>query len=237
MDKIDYKDLLEIFLHEVNSLNTIIKGSAELLSKSTKNKMDNKAVIHHSNVILENSFILATQFDIINYLINPEFIKIERPDKRNLFGKFFKSVISFKRLAKNKNITINLTGEANSLLDMYPVIDTLPILILDNAIKYSIMDSDVDIDFFEDSDSIEIRIENIGPCLNEEEIENVCNKGFRGEEAIKTEKPGYGFGLSFLKQICVIHNATCKISSGNCKFQSDGVKYSDFKMVLDFPKR
>ena len=237
MDKIDYKDLLEIFLHEVNSLNTIIKGSAELLSRSAKNKMDSKAVIHHSNVILENSFILATQFDIINYLINPEFIKIEKPDNRNLYGKFYKSVISFRRLAKNKNITINLTGETNTLLEMYPVIDTLPIIILDNAIKYSLKDSEIDIDFFEDSSSIEITLENIGPCLDATEIEKIFTKGFRGEEAIKTEKPGYGFGLSFLKRICEIHNASCKVTSGNCKFQSEGVNYSDFKMVLDFPKR
>lgn len=237
MAEINYKDLLEIFLHEVNTLNSIIKGSAELLSKSAKNKMDNKAVIHHSNVVLENSFILATQFDIINYLINPEFITIEKPDKRNLFGKFYKSKISFGRLAKNKKIKINLTGSTKSLIDTYPVIDTLPILILDNAIKYSIIDSEIYIDIIEDSNSIEITVENIGPCLTEEEIENIFVKGFRGEEAIKTEKPGYGFGLSFLKQICDIHNASCKVTSGSCKFQSGGVKYSTYKMVLDFPKK
>ena len=237
MNEIQYKELLENFLHEVNSLNTIIKSSAEILSKATKKKIDNKTLKHHASIILENSFILSTQFDIVNYQLNPDFITIEKPDLRNLFGKFYKSSLSFKRMAKQKNIKINLSGKTHTLINTYPVIDTLPILIIENAIKYSLKDSDINIYFTEDENSIEIVAENIGPKLSKEEINKVFEKGFRGDNAIDTGELGYGFGLNFVKQICEIHNATCKVFSEENEFQVDGICYSNFKLVLDSPKR
>ena len=235
--EIDHEELLQNFLHEVGTLNTIIKGSAEILSKVTKSKIDTKSVAHHSNIILENSFILSTQFDIVNYQLNPDLITIEKADKRNLFGKFYKTILSFKRIAKQKNVNLVLNGEAKTLIDCYPVIDTLPILIVDNALKYTLKDCDITIDFEEDDNSISVSCENVGPKLYPEELDTIFDRGIRGEEAIKTEKPGYGFGLNFVKHICNIHNASCDILVSDREFQVDGVKYSDFKILMDFPKK
>lgn len=235
--KTDHEELLQNFLHEIGTLNTIIKGSAELLSKVTKGKVDAKSVSHHANIILENSFILSTQFDIVNYQLNPDLITIEKPDKRNLFGKFFKTVLSFKRLAKQKSINLKLNGNSTTLIDCYPVIDTLPILIIDNALKYTLKDCDIIIDFEEDDHSISISCENIGPKLYNEELDTIFERGIRGEEAIKTEKPGYGFGLNFVKHICNIHNASCNILVSDREFKVDGICYSDFRILIDFPKK
>jgi len=235
--KIDHEELLQNFLHEIGTLNTIIKGSAELLSKVTKGKIDTKSVAHHSNIILENSFILSTQFDIVNYQLNPDLITIEKPDKRNLFGKFFKTVLSFKRIAKQKNINLKLNGDSKTLIDCYPVIDTLPILIIDNALKYTLKDCDIIIDIEEDDNSISISCENIGPKLYSDELDTIFERGVRGDEAIKTEKPGYGFGLNFVKHICDIHNASCNILVSDREFQVDGICYSDFRILMDFPKK
>mgnify|MGYP000737122166 CR=1 FL=1 len=231
-----FKEVLENFLHEVDQLNTIIKYSAELISKSSKGKFNKPVIEHHSSVILENSYLLATQYDMVNYLLNPELVTIEKKGKRNIFGKFQKARISFKRLMKSKKLKISILGQVESLIEAYPVIDTLPIILLDNAIKYSPKESEIEIEFSESPKYVNIIITNDGPCLELEEIEKVFERGYRGKEAELTDIPGKGFGLSFLKDICKIHEATVKLKlSDNCYVLND-IEYSTFSIEMDFPK-
>lgn len=236
MDDKYFREVLENFLHEVDQLNTIIKSSAEIISKSSKGKIDKPTVEIHSNIVLENSYLLATQYDIVNYLLNPDLVTIEKKNPRNLYGKFQKACISFKRLMKSKKLKVNLSGEVKSLIESYPVIDTFPIILLDNAIKYSPRDSDIDIEFNESSKYVSVSVTNIGPCLEIEEIDKIFLRGYRGKEAESTDISGKGFGLSFLKDICRIHNANYKISLGTNMFALNDTNYSSFTIEIDFPK-
>ncbi len=233
----DYKEILKNFLHEVDTLNSIIKGSAEILSKSSKGKMNKPAIEYYSEIILENSFLLATQYDIVNYQMNPELLTIESVSPRNIYGKFQKAALSFRRLIKQKKIKISIEGEVKTLIESYPVIDTIPILILDNAVKYSPSNAEVTIVFEEMQDVIYITVSNLGPKLHSEEIERIFEKGFRGKEATNSGIKGKGFGLSFLKDICKLHLATCSAKSSDCEFNLNGLPYSEFSLQLTFPKK
>lgn len=233
-----YKELLENLLHELASINSMIKTSAEILSKSAKGNFDREAISHHSTVILENSFLLSTQLDISNYHLNPEYVtEVEKFDKRNLYGKFHKAILSFKRIAKEKNINIIANGNIQTLIDSKPVIDTLPILLLDNAIKYSPKGCHIEIDFDEDDKSVEVTISNTGPHVTSSEIQSIFKRAYRGNEAIKTRLPGHGYGLDFVKFICDLHQATITVDSSNDITRIGDISYSLFTIKILFPKR
>ena len=214
MAEVNHTEILENMMHELARINSIIKASSEAISKGVKKGFDKSAVVHHSEIILENSFLFSTHLDIVNYQLNPDFFEIEAPDKRNIYGKFHKAILSYRRVAKQKEIEISVRGTANSLIDSYPVIDTLPILIIDNAIKYTPRNSEVEIDFLEDSNEIEVTVANMGPFIKPDERGKIFTRGYRGEEAIKTNASGLGFGLSFIKHICDIHQADINIEYG-----------------------
>ena len=234
----NYKEILENLMHELASVNSIIKASAETLSKSAKNNLDKQAIAHHAEVILENSFLFSTQLDIVNYQLNPKYIlEVEKFDKRNLYGKFHKAILSFKRTAKEKQVNITVTGTINTLIDSKPVIDTLPILILDNAVKYSPKGSEIEVEFDEDSEGIEVKISNMGPYISHNERKNIFVRGCRGKEAIKTSIPGHGFGLNFIKFICDIHQAKVSVFCSDDTIKIGDITYAEFQIKIVFPKQ
>lgn len=235
--EVNHKELLENLMHELSGINAIIKASAEALSKGTRGAMDKQAISHHSELVLSNAFLLSTQLDIVNYQLNPDFIEIEKPDKRNLYGKFHKAIISYNRIAKQKDVKILVKGSLKTLIDSYPVIDTLPILIIDNAIKYSPRNDEIEINFYEDENEIEVEVCNMGPYLTCEELEVIYDRGYRGIEAIKTDIPGHGYGMSFIKYICDIHNAFLEVNSEQNPINYGGVKYSEFSIRICIYKR
>lgn len=237
MNEENFKEVLENFLHEVDELNTIIKYSAELISKSSKGKFNKPLIVHHSQIILENSYLLSTQYDIVNYILNPDLVTIEKLGKRNLYGKFEKACLSFKRLMKSKKIKLNFTGNVKTLIDSYPVIDTLPIILLDNSVKYSPKDSEIDIEFDESPKYVSVSISNLGPKIGDDEIDKIFYRGYRGKMTENSDIPGKGLGLSFFKDICRIHNANYKIKRGERSFSLNGIEYSKFIIEIQFPKQ
>ena len=234
--KIDHKEILENLMHELARINSINKSSSEAISKGIKKGFDRNTVAYHSEMIFENTLLFSTHLDIVNYQLNPDFFVIEAKDKRSLHGKFHKAVLLYTKFAKQKEIKIKMVGKIQSLIDSYPVIDTLPILIIDNAIKYSPKYTEIEIEFYESNDYIEVCISNTGPYLKPEERKKVFERGYRGEEAVKTELPGQGFGMSFIKHICEIHNATTELTCSENITKIDDIKYSEFSLKIQFEK-
>lgn len=232
----NYKEVLENLMHELARINSVIKASAETVSRTAKKGFDKNTIIHHSEMILENSFIFSTHLDMVNYQLNPEFFELEKPDKRNLYGKFYKAILSYSRAAKHKNIDIITIGEAKTLIDSYPVIDSLPILIIDNAVKYTPKGCEIEVEFYETLQDIEVTISNMGPYLKPEEREQIFFRGYRGEEAVKTNTIGQGYGMSFIKHICDIHNAEIIMKFSDDISTIGQLKYSEFKLIITFPK-
>lgn len=233
---INHKEVLENLLHELARINVIIKTSSETISRSLKKGVDKETLLHHAGAIIDNSYILSTHLDMATFQLNPDFFKIEEPDKRNLYGKFYKAILSYRRLAKQRDIEIVSKGDVKSLIDSYPVIEALPILVLDNAVKYTPKSSEIEVEFYERDDDIEVTVTNMGPYLNPSERSKIFIRGYRGEEAVKTNVHGLGFGMSFIEHICKIHHATINLTFGTDVIAIGDIRYSEFKLSLLFSK-
>ena len=92
MAKINHKDLLEYFIHEVTQINSVIKASSELLSKRSTELKDKKTIAYHANLVHENSAILNYLVDVVNYKLNPAFFLNQDKDLRNVHGKYSKII-------------------------------------------------------------------------------------------------------------------------------------------------
>jgi signal transduction histidine kinase len=232
----NYKELLENLLHELAPLNAAIRSHAETVSVMASKRQDWNGVKDHAESLLENTFLFNTHVDMVNFHLNPGFFTTQKPAKRDLYGKFKKSRISFQRIAKNKNITLNLEGAPSQLIDSYFVIDTLPNLLLDNALKYATRSSEVWIEIEDEGDTVQVKVSNEGPHITESEIDSLFDRGFRSEEATKTNTQGSGYGMSFIKYICDIHNAKLKVESAPNTYSLSGVMYSTFTVEITFQK-
>jgi len=239
MKKKNYEEILNYFLHEVVQLNANIKSHAEVLSKGINDK---NGVIHHSEMIQENSSILSVLIDIVNYELNPEIFSLMKKDLRNLHGKFHKIFISLKGNLKQKGIKYKLTSDVDRLVNLLPIIDTLPYLLIDNAIKYSHRDGEITVNLLDFNNSVRIEVENDGPKIYDDEIEKLFDKSFRGYQAIKMGIKGSGLGLNFVKYICELHGGTVSVERGKNTYNygvegQSCIEYQPFKVIIDLPDK
>lgn len=235
---VDYKDLLLSLLHEAHVISNVINTYAEIISRAINGeKIDKDAINDHAYKIIENAYLLSLLLNRTEFEIDPSsFEKQVIEPEVSLYGKFKKAVISLKMVARSKKMRLLLRGSSSALLSFYPIIDLLPYLLLENALKYSPKELDILIQFFETSDCVKISVSSVGPALKPGELDRVFEKGFRGYEASKMVKQGSGRGLALAKYICDIHHAEIKIEVGNEDFVFEGIPHSSFSVVMCFQR-
>ena len=86
--------------------------------------------------------------------------------------------------------------------------------ILDNAIKYSLADSQpVEILLFDKGETISIQIKDDGSGIPEEEIANLFEPFYRVDRSRSKKTGGYGLGLSLCKKIMDAHGGKIDIDN------------------------
>lgn len=118
------------------------------------------------------------------------------------------------KLAKNKQIIINsdLTevsthANLNSLLEAFGTI-------LDNAIKYSPKESQVNVRLVKAGNKAVITIEDFGIGISEKELPFIFKRFYRADTARTKEKvAGFGLGLAIAKTVIENHHGTITVKS------------------------
>lgn len=108
--------------------------------------------------------------------------------------------INLELIANEK--TYNLYGNATALSIMLRNI-------IDNAVKYSFHKSDVKIILTQDETEVTITVIDNGPGVAPELKERIFERFYR---VVGSQETGSGLGLSIVKQIADLHNASIKIS-------------------------
>ncbi len=99
--------------------------------------------------------------------------------------------------------------------------------LLDNAIKYSSDNREIDIELIETKENVQIRVRDKGIGIAPEEQEKIFDKFYRHPEASKLEPEGVGLGLKITKHIMDAHQ-------GEVGVESQPKKGSTFSLI--FPK-
>lgn len=222
-------------LHETRTLNRNIKDSIDEIWDVQKNEEEIEyatllTLLKNAHV---NSYLIYNRFSYFDSILNPT-LSASSPFSHVIFKKFDK----MRKLLKgyrHKNIWINIRSPHQSDY-RYPIMPTFEILLfilLENAIKYSLSDLPVTVDFEEKGTILDITIASLGPYCDENEILKLCQKGYRGEQAKVVEKQGQGFGLNFAKQIADAHRIGISFES-KYSHKDQGIKYGTFLVHLHF---
>ncbi|MCR8542466.1 MAG: PAS domain-containing sensor histidine kinase [Prochlorococcus marinus XMU1423] len=110
---------------------------------------------------------------------------------------------TLKPLAEKKDIKINLLIPTKYFI--YADIENLKrafINILDNAIRYSPTNEEIQIEIFKRDSSVVMRVRDKGIGLEENEFNDIFSRFYRGDPSrTKFKKSGSGLGLSITKKI------------------------------------
>ena len=215
-------------------------------SKVKLNQLANNKTIQN-NDLLKNE-ILEVQYYIeqINLLMNYVDLK-QNPDSLDslleseqididLLKSFQKPNQYFKNLMKGKRLSYNVKADDNiPLIKGYPILRSIVNIMLDNAVKYSPNNSEIECALDSINNELIIVMNNEGPFIEPDEIINIAKLGIRGNNAISTGRRGHGFGLDFLTEIVEkIHFGKLEINS-HFNFNLNNIKYGTFECKIILP--
>lgn len=199
----DFKTSMSIFYTCTQDIINNLEGNTfiEKLENSDKSYKD-----------LYNSLDLITsQLGMVDVILNPNSIKFGTKKPINLYKLFDKIKALFGHLStKKRDINIKLSSEIR--VDdcyCYESIEFIPLILLDNALKYSVSDSDIEIKFEQHYGVLKVIVKNIGPLVSDLNKENIFQKFFRDESGKNFSKEGMGMGLWIANKILEAHN--CKL--------------------------
>lgn len=223
--------LIHELFHDVRKVNGTIKYNCEeLLDTINPEEQLRKSILN----IFDASNLVTARLNYYSYVVNPT-IKDHKKDIKNVYRIYERCIQIFREQTLPRNVRFEV-GNCWKSVRAYDIIEIVPFVILDNAIKYAPNNSVIQVVFkeFEDA-SCSVTVTSYGPKLEENEYTNVFLSGYRGRYVIKeTSIIGAGLGLSVVKSICDEHGFSVKVESELSPRVFKGIQYWPFSITVTF---
>lgn len=240
MEKMNTFDAME---HEVKKLNSSIKDNCDSFINLFKENKDDlysltedeyKMLFKKIKTLYVTSNLINLRYSIYDYEKDPNSLISDSFYNINIHGKFVKCSKILENY-KESNAHISFYGETHKHMKAYPSFDLIPFLILENALKYTLDDNEINVDFEEKDNTLNVSISSISLYCSQDDIPHIFEKGYRGKNASRNKKSnGTGTGLYFTKVLCDLHDITINANSDTNIIAKDGVNYSLFSISLTF---
>lgn len=190
--------------HELKTPVSVVSANAELLERELGDNQWLKNIQYEN----ERMGILVSQLlDLARAEnVKPQFEEINF--SRLVAGEAlpFESVAFEKGINLNTNITddIKIMGNSTQLKQVVSVL-------LDNAIKHSVGNSDVTLNLIKENNYINLSVVNKGEEIPKEHREKLFERFYRVDDARNSESNHYGLGLAIAKAIVDSHKGKIEV--------------------------
>ena len=202
--------------HELRTPITVIRGSIEAICDGIIK--DSEQLKDYNEQILSDSIHLQR---LVNDLI--DLTKLQNTDFSidkstiNLFEIINDAVRSMKQISTKKGVKINFSAENAIEEDRYLFVGDyqrirqMIIIVLDNAIKFSNENQEVDILLKKENNKYELKICDSGRGIDSKNIGEIFNRYHKSNT--EENKNGMGLGLAIAKEIAIRHNIEIMVES------------------------
>jgi len=204
------------FLHEIRtSVGIVLSCSQQIIDNFEGDNFDQKLKNADKEVmsLFQSIDLLQEQLNLTDVIANPESITYGHKNSSDPHRFLHKMSSVFRPKALKKNIQIYLHGRCNCTINAYNSFQLIPLILLDNAIKYSYRDRDINIYIEEMKNSLSIKFSSYGNIVLKKNRERIFQKYYRGERAKEFSSQGMGLGLYLAKKICDVNNSTIVYSA------------------------
>ncbi|EPC6700620.1 ATP-binding protein [Escherichia coli O8;H9] len=226
------KELIDFSIHEVRKFNGEIKRISEEIMGSRD--MSPELLKAKVKSIFASSSLISVRLGVYDIEENPQLLEFQKTYSAGVYKKFQKASHCLENYAKDNRVKIlGFHGKSHHEIEIFPLFDFVPFVILENAIKYSLPDQDIEVHFDEISkNTLEVSVISTGPHNTKAELLSIFDKKSRGANAILVDNTGGGYGLYFAKLVCDLHDIKIQVHSAQPSLNYNGIDYSEFKVVL-----
>lgn len=233
MSDIEYTKLL---LHEIRKRNSVVIDNVEDLICCTNSNISIENVQGNAKKIYETSLSISTWLNCIEWMIYPESIKNRKNKNIDLLHTIACCKKIYSKEIKQKKLSLQITKGIPILLNTNPVMEVIPYILFDNAIKYSINNGTISISIYDMQTYWKIDFSTFGPRILEKEKNEIFKYKIRGKNAKNVTKDGEGIGLYLLKELMDNFGKSLSLQLGNSISVVNDIEYCEITFELEFNK-
>ncbi len=210
-------DFISVAAHQLRTPLSGMKWGLTMLSNGEFGKLTKEQKDFIDKNIESNNKIINILNDLLEVDLsskNKDSYNFENYDIGELISE---TVNNLANLAKRKSVNINWK-KSNEKISAEVDIKKIHVVlqnILDNAIKYSNKNTNIDVNLNKINTMVQVSIKNTGIGIQEEDKDEIFERFFRSQNAMRQETEGSGLGLYITKQIIEDHNGRIWFDSNN----------------------
>ena len=203
------KDFINNVSHEIKTPISSIQGFAKLLEADDLSKEERK---EYAEIIKEESdrlLYLSTNILKLAKLENQE--RIMNKTKFNIAEQIRRTISVLEPKWKEKNIKFNVSLKEQEFLGEKDLMYQGWMNIIENSIKFSKQDGQIDVKMKTNQDSIIVEIKDYGIGMEEEEAKKIFDRFYQVDKS--HTKPGAGLGMTIAKKIVELSDGKIEVKS------------------------
>lgn len=203
------KDFINNVSHEIKTPISSIQGFAKLLEADDLSKKERK---EYAEIIKEESdrlLYLSTNILKLAKLENQE--RIMNKTKFNIAEQIRRTISVLEPKWKEKNIKFNVSLKEQEFLGEKDLMYQVWMNIIENSIKFSKQDGQIDVKMKTNQDSIIVEIKDYGIGMEEEEAKKIFDRFYQVDKS--HTKPGAGLGMTIAKRIVELSGGKIEVTS------------------------
>lgn len=203
------KEFISNVSHEFKTPIASIQGFAKLL-KDDKTTEEEKT--EYLDIIIEETERLANlsnNIQKLSKLENKNIVKLE--DEIGIDEQIRKCIVMFAQKLDEKNINISMNENNLKIKGNEELLQQVWINLINNAIKYTPKDGEVEINLQEDDKTVIVEVKDNGIGIDKEKQKRIFEKFYQVDSSHSAE--GSGLGLAIAKKIIEIHEGKISVES------------------------
>lgn len=226
----------EILVHDLRGLSTAIYHAA-IDAKTNLDARNFIGVEERIDNIIGSQSMLKLRTDLLDYSGNPnadlQYMNVP------VYRRTHKVVKSFMPFAAKKSIHLHIRGTSYSGCYGPEAFEIIPYVLIDNAIKYSPNNSQIQVNAIESTESISFTFSSLGPNIEPHERSKIFDKNYRSPNASKAGVGGSGIGLYLASQLVERFKGKIEVDVGKDAYSSSRGEVHDivFRVTLPISKQ
>jgi light-regulated signal transduction histidine kinase (bacteriophytochrome) len=205
-------------LHDVTTAVSLVTRNAEAIIKGFEGESDEVKIENAPGpmkALLKSIELLHTRLRLSSIVANPASAAFGQKHQTPVYRVFHRMVRLFEELAVKRHVTIKITGASYHKPLCFESFDTLALVLIDNAVKYSVDGATVDVIIHDTDRSVKVAVQSYGPFVPKEAEERIFERGFRTEGATRFFAQGSGLGLFIAKVVAEVHGFEIRYKAFN----------------------
>jgi hypothetical protein len=195
-------------MHDVQTaVSSLLRSAEDYVDEQPGATFDDKfeKLSPAAKQIMKSAQLVQSRLALLPLLSNPDAAKYGQKHATPVYRLVHKLVRVMRSIADKRGILIHLVGASFNQPPAYDSFETIPLVLLDNAVKYSQPNQDIEVTVNDVPGGVRVAIRSFSPEIPKEFRSRIFDKGERGPWAQRVASKGSGLGLFLASTVASAH--------------------------------